>query len=42
MKIHDQAPFLLKAMRSLPYHDMLPAVGGNTVYALKVQQKLKS
>ena len=41
MKIHDQAPFLLKAMRSLPYHDMLPAVGGNTVYALKVQQKLK-
>ncbi len=41
MKIHDQAPFLLRAMRSLPYHDVLPAVGGNTVYALKVQQKLR-
>ncbi|MGE8539223.1 MAG: SRPBCC family protein [Acinetobacter sp.] len=41
MKIHDQAPFLLKAMRSLPYHDVLPAIGGNTVYALKVQQKLR-
>ena len=41
MKIHDQAPFLLRAMRSMPYHDILPAVGANTVYALKVQQKLK-
>ncbi|KGT46805.1 MULTISPECIES: hypothetical protein [Acinetobacter] len=41
MKIHDQAPFLLRAMRSLPYHDVLPAVGANTVYALKVQKKLK-
>lgn len=41
MKIHDQAPFLLRAMRSMPYHDVLPAVGGNTVYALKVQQKLR-
>lgn len=41
MKIHDQAPFLLKAMRSMPYHDMLPALGANTVYALKVQQRLK-
>ena len=41
MKIHDQAPFLLRAMRSMPYHDILPAVGGNTVYALKVQQKLR-
>ncbi|KMU99885.1 MULTISPECIES: hypothetical protein [Acinetobacter] len=41
MKIHDQAPFLLRAMRSMPYHDILPAVGANTVYTLKVQQKLK-
>ena len=41
MKIHDQAPFLLRAMRSMPYHDVLPALGGNTVYALKVQQKLR-
>lgn len=41
MKIHDQAPFLLRAIRSMPYHDILPAVGANTVYALKVQQKLK-
>lgn len=41
IKIHDQAPFLLRAMRSLPYHDMIPAVGANTVYALKIQQRLK-
>nr|WP_086198651.1 hypothetical protein [Acinetobacter sp. ANC 4169] len=41
MKIHDQAPFLLRAMRSMPYHDMLPALGGNTVLALKIKQKMK-
>jgi len=41
MKIHDQAPFFLCAMRSLPFHEVLPAVGANTVYALKVQQQLK-
>ena len=41
MKIHDQAPFLLRAMRSMPYHDMLPAIGGNTVLALKIKQKMK-
>ena len=41
MKIHDKAPFLLRAMRSMPYHDMLPAIGGNTVLALKIKQKMK-
>ncbi|MGE4316619.1 SRPBCC family protein [Acinetobacter sp.] len=41
MKIHDQAPFLLRAMRSMPYHDMLPAIGGNTVLALKIKHKMK-
>jgi hypothetical protein len=41
IKIHDQAPFLLRAMRSMPYHDMLPAIGGNTVLALKIKQKMK-
>lgn len=41
MKIHDKAPFLLRAMRSMPYHDMLPALGGNTVFALKIKQKMK-
>ena len=40
VKIDDKAPFLLRAMRSMPYHDMLPALGGNTVFALKVKQKL--
>lgn len=42
MKIDDQAPLLLRAMRSLPYHDVLPALGGNTVFSMKVKQKLKS
>ncbi len=41
MKIHDKAPFLLRAMRSMAYHDMLPALGGNTVLALKIKQKMK-
>lgn len=41
LKIDNDAPFLLRAMRSMPYHDILPAIGANTVYALKVQQKMK-
>ncbi|MCK4079222.1 MULTISPECIES: SRPBCC family protein [Acinetobacter] len=41
VKIHDQAPFLLRTMRSLPYHDMLPAIGGNTILALKIKQRVK-
>lgn len=41
LKIDDQAPFLLRAMRSMPYHDVIPAVSANTVYALKVQQKMQ-
>lgn len=40
VKIDDNAPFLLRAMRSMPYHEMLPAVGGNTVFALKIRQKV--
>ncbi|RKG43412.1 SRPBCC family protein [Acinetobacter sp. WCHAc060006] len=39
MKIDQDAPFLLRAMRSMPYSDMLPALGGNTVFVLKVKQK---
>ncbi len=39
MKIDQDAPFLLRAMRSMPYSDMLPAFGGNTVFVLKVKQK---
>ncbi len=41
LKIDNDAPFLIRAMRSMPYHDLLPADGANTVYALKVQQKLR-
>lgn len=41
LKIDDDAPLLLRAMRSMPYADMLPAVGGNTVFALKVKQQLR-
>ena len=41
IKIDQDAPFLIRAMRSLPYHEMLPALGGNTVYALKVRNKVK-
>lgn len=37
VKIDDQAPFLLRAVRSLPYHDLLPAVGANHVFLLKVK-----
>ncbi|OTG81293.1 hypothetical protein B9T33_06380 [Acinetobacter sp. ANC 5054] len=40
VKIHDKAPFLLRAMRSMPYHDILPALGANTVLALKIKEKL--
>jgi hypothetical protein len=39
MKIDDQAPFLLRAMRSVPYHEMIPALSGNTVFSLKIKQK---
>lgn len=41
MNIDAQAPFLLRAMRSMPYHELLPALGGNTVLTLKIQQKIK-
>lgn len=37
VRIDDQAPFLLRAVRSLPYHDLLPAVGANSVFLLKVK-----
>ena len=40
VKIDDQAPFLLRAARSLPYADMLPAVGGNATLTQKIKQKL--
>jgi hypothetical protein len=40
MKIDEKAPFLLRAMRSLPYHDVLPAVGGNTVFVQKIKAKM--
>lgn len=36
MKIDESAPFLLRAMRSLPYHDVLPAVAGNAVFVQKI------
>ena len=39
MKIDEKAPFLLRAMRSLPYHDVLPAVGGNAVFVQKIKAK---
>ena len=37
MKIDDKAPFLLRAARSLPYHEMLPAVGANALFAQKIK-----
>ncbi|MCU4582442.1 SRPBCC family protein [Acinetobacter gyllenbergii] len=40
MKIDEKAPFLLRAMRSLPYHDVLPAVGGNAVFVQKIKAKI--
>ncbi|WP_338559901.1 SRPBCC family protein [Acinetobacter sp. KS-LM10] len=36
-KIDKSAPFLLRAVRSLPYHEMLPVIGGNTVFAQKIK-----
>lgn len=35
-KIDQHAPFILRAARSLPYYDLLPTVGANTVFALKI------
>jgi len=40
MKVDEKAPFLLRAMRSLPYHEVLPAVGGNTVFVQKLKAKI--
>lgn len=40
MKIDEKAPFLLRAMRSLPYHELLPAVGGNAVFVQKLKTKI--
>ena len=40
-KIHEQAPFLLRAARSLPYHDLLPTVGANTALSVKMKAKAK-
>lgn len=37
VKIDESAPFLLRAASSLPYHEMLPAVGANTLFAQKVK-----
>lgn len=37
IKIDEKAPFLLKAARSLPYHEMLPALGANAIFAQKVK-----
>ncbi len=37
MKIDDKAPFLLRVARSLPYHEMLPAVGANALFAQKIK-----
>ncbi|WP_406741440.1 SRPBCC family protein [Acinetobacter shaoyimingii] len=39
MKIDEKAPFLIRAARSLPYHDVLPTVGGNVVFAEKIKAK---
>ena len=38
-KIDEKAPFLIRAARSLPYHDVLPTVGANVVFALKVKNE---
>lgn len=37
MKVDEKAPFLLRAARSLPYHEMLPAIGGNAVFVQKIR-----
>lgn len=39
-KIDAQAPFLLRAARSLPYHDVIPVVSSNTIFAVKSKEKL--
>lgn len=40
VKVDQNAPFLLRAARSLPYYDMLPAVGANATLTQKIKQKL--
>lgn len=42
VKVDEKAPFLLRAARSLPYHDMLPAAGGNAVFTQKIKAQSKS
>ena len=37
VKIDEKAPFLLRVARSLPYHEMLPAVGINALFAQKIK-----
>lgn len=37
MKVDEKAPFLLRAARSLPYHEMLPAVGANAIFVQKIK-----
>lgn len=39
-KIDDDAPFLLRAMRSLPYHDVLPSASMASVINAKATEKL--
>lgn len=38
-KIDDDAPFLLRAMRSLPYHDVLPSAAMASVVSAKAETK---
>ena len=40
-KIDENSPFLLKSMRSLPYHDVLPTVGTAPVIVDKALKELK-
>ena len=42
VKVDEKAPFLLRAARSLPYHDMLPSTGGNAVFTQKIKAQSKS
>ena len=37
IKIDEKAPFLLRVARSLPYHEMLPAIGANSIFAQKLK-----
>jgi len=41
VKIDEKAPFLLRAVRSLPYNEMLPAVGANAIFAQKIKASNK-